>query len=241
MEDMAAYYVEQMRAVQPQGPYRLGGMCAGGVIAYAMAAHLRTLGERVEVVTILDGATPQATQRSGRVAAQRLGRMRTLLDGAGTPGGLLHSVPALALAVLRKAGNTLRYESRVWLLRQSVQWRFRLLQTLLRHARPWPLWLPALSVAQIYDELDARYQPPALADVAVLLVRASQGSGDDTPYRDIYSGDDFGWRQVAAKLMLTDVAGGHASMLQEVHVDSLAATLLAHLPTWSKTPFGSAT
>ena len=233
MEEMAAYYVEQMRAVQPQGPYHLGGMCAGGVIAYAMAAHLRTLGERVEVVTILDGATPQATQRSGRIAAQRLGRVRALLDGAGTAGGLLRNLPALALAVLRKTSNTLRYESRAWLLRQSVQWRFRLLQTLLRHARPWPVWLPALSVAQIYDELDARYLPPALADVPVLLVRATQGEDADTPYKDIYRDDDFGWAQVAGQLTLADVAGGHASMLQDQHVDSLAAVLLAQLPTWS--------
>ena len=239
MEEMAAFYVEQMRSVQPQGPYRLGGMCAGGVIAYAMAAHLRTLGERVEVVTILDGATPQAAQRSGRIAAQRLGRVRALLDSTG--GGLLRRLPALALALLRKAGNTLRYEARAGFLRQSVQWRFALLQTLLRQERSWPAWLPALSVAQIYDELDARYLPPALADVPVLLLRATLGEDADTPYKNIYRDDDFGWAQVAGQLTLADVAGGHASMLQQTHVDSLASTLLAHLPAWSEAPVGSAT
>ena len=240
MEEMAAYYVEQMRSVQAQGPYRLGGMCAGGVIAYAMAAHLRAMGEQVEVVTILDGATPQAPQRVGRIASQRLGRVRALLDGAGTTGGLLRSVPALALALLRKAGNTLRYESRAWLVRQSVQWRFRLLQLLLRHERHWPAWLPALSVAQIYEQLDARYLPPALADVPVLLLRATQGEDADTPYKVIYRDDDFGWARLARQLTLADVAGGHASMLQQAHVDSLTATLLTHLPAWSEPPIRSA-
>jgi FkbH-like protein len=234
MEDMAAYYVEQMRSVQPRGPYRLGGMCAGGVIAYAMAAHLRALGEQVEVVTILDGATPQAAQRSGRIAAQRLGRVRALLGGAGARG-----MSALALAVLRKVGNALHYESRAWLARQSVQWRFRLMQSVLRRGRPWPAWLPALSVAQIYYELDARYQPPALTDVPVLLLRATQGEDADTPYKAIYRDDDFGWARVAGMLTLADVAGGHASMLQDHHVDSLAAVLLAQLPNWSDLPKGS--
>ena len=98
-----------------------------------------------------------------------------------------------------------------------------------------------MSVAQIYDELDARYLPPALADVPVLLLRATLGEDADTPYKNIYRDDDFGWAQVAGQLTLADVAGGHASMLQQTHVDSLASTLLAHLPAWSEAPVGSAT
>jgi len=230
IEAMAAFYVTQIQTIQPSGPYRLGGMCAGGVIAYAMAAHLRALGERVEGVLILDGATPQAVQRSGRIATQRVGRLRALLGGTGAPSSMTRGVPALALAVLRKVGNTLRYELRARLTRQSVQWRFRLLQTLLRHGRRWPVWLPALSVAQIYNQLDARYAPPPLADVPVLLLRASQGEDADTPYKAIYRDDDFGWAQVAGKLTLADVAGGHASMLQDQHVDSMVAVLLAQWP-----------
>ena len=75
----------------------------------------------------------------------------------------------------------------------------------------------------------------------MLLVRASQGDDADTPYRDIYSDDDLGWRQVAGQLALADVAGGHASMLQETHVDSLTAALLSHLPGWSTLSHGVAT
>ncbi|MBV5277319.1 HAD-IIIC family phosphatase, partial [bacterium] len=80
MEEMAADYVEQIRSVQPHGPYRLGGMCAGGVIAYAMATHLRALGEKVEAVLILDGATPQARRRSGRISTARWSRMSALIQ-----------------------------------------------------------------------------------------------------------------------------------------------------------------
>ncbi len=51
---MAADYVEQIRAVQPSGPYRLVGYSAGGVIAHAMATRLQERGERVDLLGILD-------------------------------------------------------------------------------------------------------------------------------------------------------------------------------------------
>ncbi|MBV5277320.1 hypothetical protein JZU56_05935, partial [bacterium] len=111
---------------------------------------------------------------------------------------------------------------------------FRLLQKLVRRDQSWPGWLAELTVAQIFGALEARYQPLPLAYVAVLLVRASQGLDADTPYQEIYSDDDFGWRQVAGNLALADVAGGHASMLQEAYVDSLVSVLLAKLPTWAE-------
>ncbi len=135
MDDMAAYYVQQMRSVQPSGPYRLGGMCAGGVIAYAMAVHLRSLGESVEIVAILDGATPQAQQHNGRVAARRTARLRTLLQGDDASGSVWKTRLMLASAILSKTWNALRYESCARLERVSVHLKFRLLQTLLRRGQ----------------------------------------------------------------------------------------------------------
>jgi FkbH-like protein len=238
VEDMADYYVEQIRGTQAHGPYRLGGMCAGGVIAYAMAAQLRGLGEEVEVVLILDGATPQAPHRAGRIASARRARMRALMQGEREHGVTLGSLLALAGAVAKKIRNTVIYESSAFLARISARLRFALLQRLVRRDQSWPLWLSRLTVAQIYTALEMRYQPPTLPDVPVLLVRASQGADADTPYRDIYSGDDFGWRNVAGQLAMADVAGGHASMLQQAHVDSLASALLLKLPAWSETSVG---
>lgn len=239
MEEMAACYAAQVQAIQPHGPYHLGGMCAGGVIAYAMAAHLQRLGEVVETVAILDGATPQAAQRGGRVSGGRLARLRALVQGDGAQRATAPGRLSLAGAVARKLRNVVRYEFTAWLTRKSVQLRFHLLAALLRRERAWPRSVPGLSVAQIYGALDARYQPPVLADVRVLLVRASQGENADTPYRQIYRDDDFGWGRVAGLLTLADVAGGHASMLQEAHVDSLASVLAASLPVPAALPAGS--
>ncbi len=41
---MAATYLEALLAVQPEGPYLLGGWSIGGVIAWEMAQRLRRQG-----------------------------------------------------------------------------------------------------------------------------------------------------------------------------------------------------
>jgi amino acid adenylation domain-containing protein len=56
VEDMAAHYVQEIRAFQPAGPYYLGGYSIGGVIAFEVAQQLHRLGERVALLALLDGA-----------------------------------------------------------------------------------------------------------------------------------------------------------------------------------------
>jgi pimeloyl-ACP methyl ester carboxylesterase len=57
-EAMAAAHLEALRSVQPVGPYLLGGFCNGGLIAYEMARQLHTQGEQVELLVLIDPASP---------------------------------------------------------------------------------------------------------------------------------------------------------------------------------------
>ncbi len=54
IEDMATLYVTEIRKVQPQGPYFLGGYCMGGAVAYEMACQLRAAGEEVALLALFD-------------------------------------------------------------------------------------------------------------------------------------------------------------------------------------------
>ncbi len=63
IEDMASLYIREIKTVQPAGPYRLGGMCLGGVIAYEMAQQLLRLGEPVEFLGVLDTRRPPGWYR----------------------------------------------------------------------------------------------------------------------------------------------------------------------------------
>ena len=54
IEEMADRYVREVRSVQPEGPYYLGGYCLGGTVAYEMAQRLLREGEDVAIVAMLD-------------------------------------------------------------------------------------------------------------------------------------------------------------------------------------------
>ena len=58
IHDMAAYYVRQVQAVQPQGPYHLMGYSIGGLIVYEMAQQLQLQGQEVALLGLLDPSTP---------------------------------------------------------------------------------------------------------------------------------------------------------------------------------------
>ncbi|GAA0585860.1 amino acid adenylation domain-containing protein [Streptomyces crystallinus] len=58
-QEMAKDYVEQIRTVQPEGPYSLLGWSWGGRIAHEVAVQLRRAGQRVALLAMLD-AHPHA-------------------------------------------------------------------------------------------------------------------------------------------------------------------------------------
>lgn len=57
-EAMAAAHIETMRTLQPDGPYLLGGFCNGGLMAYEMAHQLQAQGQTVELLALIDPASP---------------------------------------------------------------------------------------------------------------------------------------------------------------------------------------
>ncbi len=51
---LAERFTVMLRALQPVGPYRVGGYCIGGLVAYEVARRLRDAGEQVERVILVD-------------------------------------------------------------------------------------------------------------------------------------------------------------------------------------------
>lgn len=47
VEDIASQYLQEIRTVQPQGPYFLLGYSFGGVIGYEIAQQLHHQGQKV--------------------------------------------------------------------------------------------------------------------------------------------------------------------------------------------------
>ena len=54
IEEMATAYLKEIRQIQPDGPYYLGGRSFGGTVAYEMARQLQEQGEEIALLAIFD-------------------------------------------------------------------------------------------------------------------------------------------------------------------------------------------
>jgi amino acid adenylation domain-containing protein/non-ribosomal peptide synthase protein (TIGR01720 family) len=55
LEEMAEFYLREVRAIEPEGPYLLGGHSLGAVVAFEMVRQLETEGAKVGLLAVLDG------------------------------------------------------------------------------------------------------------------------------------------------------------------------------------------
>jgi thioesterase domain-containing protein len=238
--EMARDYIVHVRRLQPAGPYRLGGLCAGAVIAYEMARQLQAAGEQVALVALMDAARPHAARRPGRISRERAQRFEQMLASLReTQGGSLARLGRALLGTTRKGMGLVRWTLQSRLQRLSVRRRFAMLRRLLAQHQPWPARTRPLSVREIYDSAESEYLPQPLVDAGVVLLRASQGLGEpnDIPYQSIYADETLGWRGLVSDLEVLDAEGGHSSMLQEPQVISLADALAERmLPRLERDP-----
>ena len=62
--DMASYYLQEIRTIQPHGPYLFFGYSFGGIIAFEMAQQLNDLGEAIGFLGVCDLESPNTIRES---------------------------------------------------------------------------------------------------------------------------------------------------------------------------------
>lgn len=67
LEEIAAEYVQLIRRLQRNGPYRLLGWCIAGTLAYEVARQLSTAGQTVSELMLFDTWAPGHQQRQSRL------------------------------------------------------------------------------------------------------------------------------------------------------------------------------
>jgi amino acid adenylation domain-containing protein len=67
-EKAARLVAEEVRRIQPRGPYRFGGWCTSGIMAYALAAHMRAEGDDVELVILAHAFHPPAARKVSEIS-----------------------------------------------------------------------------------------------------------------------------------------------------------------------------
>jgi len=149
-EQMAAAYIADLRALQPSGPYFIGGYSGGGIVAYEMAQQLLAAGERVGALVFLD--TPLPTERlltypeRLELHRQRLAKQGIGYFAASVKRRFANDRQRLQLLLNKPMGRLFPYELRS----QNIELAFRKALTLYQ-LRPYAgdllLFRPALDEA----------------------------------------------------------------------------------------------
>jgi amino acid adenylation domain-containing protein len=200
--EIAERYLQAVRAVQPEGPYRLGGWCMGGLLAFEMARRLEEAGERTAMLAIIDSsfADPVPPAWVDDDVAAILGAFADTLPISRAE---LRAVPPgdrLRYALSVAEGHVARPDV------GNVEDLRRLVALYRRHAR-------AL--------LAYRDSPPPPYHGDAIVIR-----GELAPHAE----PDLGWGpRVAGRLLVAETPGDHRSLLSPPHVTDLVDTLVTVL------------
>jgi amino acid adenylation domain-containing protein len=201
-EAMAARYIRELRGIQPEGPYLIGGWCTGGRIATEVARQLTAQGQEVALLALLD-ATPILNHLPLDIEtaddASLLGTMSPALHAIEQA---LPAMPAAErLAALVEQGRA------AGLLPADVDLRYILM---------------ILRVYRANLRAERRFVPADYPGRAVLFRAARQPEG---------ALPDLGWGVfIKPGLEVADIPGDHFSMFEDTDdVQALAERLNAYL------------
>jgi aspartate racemase len=220
IEEMAAHYVADLRAFQPAGPYRIGGYCFGGNVAFEMARQLRAAGERVALLVLMN-----CTPTSGSYPRVR-------------------ATPAWVWKFLRNLGVLLATMAR-WDAKQRrafLTWKWRTWKKRLRHLRDrWGRDATTLEADEIVDLTDYSADQRRLWAAHIRALQRHHMrpyDGRVVLFRSrmhqllcSFAGD-FGWGEFArGGVTVAVLPGAHETILEEPNVRAVAAELQRYLQT----------
>ncbi len=214
IEQMAAWYIEGMRSVQPQGPYYISGASFGSIIALEMARQLEAAGEQVGMVAVFDYDPYEDGSRKGGRLEAALNYLRHL------PGWVRNDLLTMSPA-----------ERRAW-----AKWRLRIrlkrvLSRLLGGAQlptdaadilPYGAELPQhrRELLLANDTAFARYVPQPYGGEVTLFATEGWYTGQAA------ATGRSGWERLARRgVKVMVVPGSHETMFKHPHVVELAARL----------------
>jgi thioesterase domain-containing protein/acyl carrier protein len=220
IEEMARMYLEEIRAVQPTGPYLFGGYCFGGILAIETALQLRAAGQETALVFMINAVTHTYpfNLRPGQSRAKRsFGRLldRLQLEQANFAGKPMNE----QLRQLRSRSSRLRDLTLVKFKELSAKFRARL-----------HLPLGPQSFTQHLEQLAAnndaswlRYRPRPY-DGRVLFFRASKQP------REIQPDPMLGWTEfLTGNVTRADITGFRQTLLDDPCVQEIANTIASTL------------
>lgn len=221
----ASHFVEQMRALQPTGPYYIAGFCSGVLVAYEMAQQLAAAGQKVAFLALVEG-TP-----------------------AKVPGALCHGIAYRAQHFWWRVRKVTRNG-----ITGLFRWIAERIRSASKSVHVRPSAAPAPVAAMDSDKVmanlhrlettlnhvESRYDPQPYSGNAFLMI-----GSDNYSFYGVSEAVDprLSWRRVIrGKVEIDALPGDHLYMLLHPHVQSFAARLRQRMDeAWNASRHDSST
>ncbi len=205
LAEAARDYIAEVRAVQPRGPYLLGGFSGGGITAYEMARQLEAEGEEVALLVMLDTPLPMRPVL-GRVDRALMKWQQIRAKGAGYFVEWARDRAQWELGKLRARFEEVEATPEHQFHNEAIEAAF-------------------LAALPVYD-LRSWQGPLVLFRPALDKVwKVSRGRWVDSEREYVYEDND--WTRWAPATQVFEVPGDHDSMVLEPNVRVLAARIKA--------------
>jgi thioesterase domain-containing protein len=213
VEETAARYIQEIRQVQPDGPYLLGGHCYGGVIAFEMAQQLQRQGKTVGLLVVIDAILPEtAIQPADDDDAKFLLRM---VESIRTNSNIDFSIPFEEL-------RDLPLNEQFHLVNKKANFIFsnREVEDFLRYYKLFKAHVQAM-----------RDYFPQVYPHSLTLLRAKEAIIHDFESPEFHTDDPLlGWGKFSSQpIQVIEVPGDHFSMFVEPHIQELARLLRIYI------------
>ncbi|MDC9613220.1 amino acid adenylation domain-containing protein [Xenorhabdus khoisanae] len=215
IEELAAKMITFMKAVQPEGRYRIYGYSSGGVLAYAIAQQLLNAGETVDFLGLIDTPAPHCFKQ--QVIQPKLHFLAELAKQSGGE----HEEE---IAVLHQRIDKLNLVQFIAAAQELELYPANLRPDLI--ARRWEQMVN-------YVQMVKEYEPQALA-ITLHQFYATE-SYPQLPFvteellPSLSMEPSLGWKQVVpdSSLRLTSVPGDHFSLMEDSENKTILANTLS--------------
>ncbi len=219
IEEMAARYVDEIRVVQPEGPYVIGGLSFGGFVAFEIAQQLYNQNQTVSLLAILDTVAPSFN--------------RELNERTHDPDAVLFDQATAAAETSRKKLALTLEEFRQLPLEAQLEFVMDQLRSLFASDTKLKQLRRELKIYQYHGRAVRNYQPRVYPD-RITLFRSSEMS-DNKSFRNMYEHPSFadpamGWGALSTEpVEIYRIPGHHTQIVTEPHVRVMAQHMRACL------------
>jgi amino acid adenylation domain-containing protein len=217
IDEMARFYVKEIRKFQAEGPYYLGGFCFGGNVAYEMARQLKDAGEEVGLLVMLETSPPNVSHKQSWSATAAKYSIENLVENA--KDFVSHS-PQQRLTMLKNKSRRLKEKIRGKTASGGGDERKPMGLGEVIDLSHYPEGY--VKYAETHWQELTEYQPGPYEGEVTLFRAKKQGLSNFN--------HTLGWDAlVGDRVNVTVIPGTHESMLQEPNVQIVAAKLRALL------------